>query len=98
MIPDPCTILPHGTRATVIDHWEWPHGTTGVITRLPKAVLELLAADTIHSDLAILVHHLDGPHWHQYVQFDTLTDDGSGDGPYSGGVVELDCLKANPRE
>jgi hypothetical protein len=89
-----------GVRVRIDGHWEWPDGTTGIIRPSPGVVREL-CEETPNSDAdfiaAGLVRKVKARHGHiycQWVQFDVPTDDGSGDGPYTGGEVDNGCLTA----
>ncbi len=98
MTGDSTDIFPFGSRVRTQGHWEWPDGTEGVVVPWPHAVQELVGSSadpSIPSDLARATRTQDGElNYTQWVAFDEPTDDGSGDGPYVGGEVEVACLVA----
>ncbi|MFN0011453.1 MAG: hypothetical protein ACKVS8_07395 [Phycisphaerales bacterium] len=94
---DPPT-FPDGARVVIRGHFEWPDGTTGIVRAFP-AFVRTLAAEPPHAqgdfDAAGLVRRLDveqNSFLSQWIVFDVPTDDGSGDGPYKGGEVDVQCL------
>jgi hypothetical protein len=81
-----------GQRVRVFRHWEFADGISGTISQPIPSIVELAepgqwlghvgTTKTIKG--AIVVY---------YVAFDEPADDGSGDGPYLGAVIEAECLE-----
>ena len=89
-------VYPIGSRIVINGHWEWPDGTTGRVAEFPGFVRSLRGDEADQPDHAWLYHTyetLKGPLHVQWVEFDRATDDGSGDGPYLAGEVDVECLR-----
>ena len=80
-----------GDRVRVSGHWEWPDGLTGTVAA-PVPFLMSLAEPGEWQGHRLTTGGRRGPIVCYYVEFDRAADDGSGDGPYRGGVIEADCL------
>lgn len=92
---DPAT-YPIGSRVVIRGDWEWPDGTMGRVAEFPGFIRSLRDEEADQPDHAWLYHTyetLKGPMHVQWVEFDQLTDDGSGDGPYRAGVVDVSSLR-----
>jgi len=88
-------VYPIGSRIVIRGNWEWPDGTTGTVAEFPEAIRSLHYQGADQPDYAWLYYiddTLKGPKHMQWVEFDQLTDDGSGDGPYGAGVVDVENL------
>jgi hypothetical protein len=79
-----------GDRVVVKNHCEFPDGTVGTIT-YPAEFL-LLASPGEWKGHCRTVLGRKAPIVFYFVQFDRMTDDGSGDGPYSGGEIDAESL------
>ena len=83
---------PIGTRVILDGHWEFSDGTIGRIATPPEFVIGLANAGE-------WVGHVrthsgkNGKIDSYFVTFDSPTDDGSGDGPYTGGEIDHDSLR-----
>jgi hypothetical protein len=81
-----------GDRVRTVGCFEFPDGTTGIISMPPPTVTEVLQPGEWHG------------HCHQrydrkglvisyYVEFDKPADDGSGDGPYQASEIASKFLE-----
>ena len=85
---------PIGTRVRLKGHWEFPDGTTGIISPPPEFAVSL--AEPGEWSGHVRTHQARNGVIHSYfVVFDSLTDDGSGDGPYCGGEIDHDAIQIN---
>jgi hypothetical protein len=88
-----------GTRV-IVNGDSWPDGTRGVVACFPTFVVNLCSEPPGSSDdflaggLARRVRTPRGIVYSQYVEFDSPTDDGSGDGPYGGSEIQVTYLEA----
>jgi hypothetical protein len=80
-----------GDRVLIRGHWEFPDGTTGTVSAPEPFLLELSGPGEWVGHVRTF-RGAKGPVTTYYVRFDHPTDDGSGDGPYSGGEIEAECL------
>lgn len=89
-------VYPIGSRVVINGHFEWPDGTQGTIASFPTAVRSLRSDGGDEAGTDWLYHTFNttkGPLNAQWVEFDEPTDDGSGDGPYRAGEVDVGCLR-----
>ncbi len=88
------SLYPAGTRVRISGHWEWPDGTLGTIAKYPDFVRDFHETGPpqgrfLAAGLALGTKSHKGDLITQWVEFDVPTDDGSGDGPYTGGSVDI---------
>jgi hypothetical protein len=79
-------------RVILQGHWEFPDGTTGTISMPPKFAIDLSEPGEWqeHRRIHPCRSGLMTSYW---VVFDTPTDDGSGDGPYLAGEIDVAALQ-----
>ena len=85
-------IYPVGTRVVLKGHWEFPDGTIGTIAE-PTDFLRELSGDDQWNDHVQTCWAKDKKILSYFVLFDEATDDGSGDGPYTGGVIDQGAIQ-----
>lgn len=81
-----------GDRVVLQGNWEFPDGTVGTITA-PTAFMIRLAGKGEWQGHRRVTKARRGMMTFYYVVFDTPTDDGSGDGPYRGGEIDVGSLR-----
>jgi hypothetical protein len=88
-----------GDRVRIIGHEGWPDGATGTIAEFPAVVIDACSqppGSPVDFDAAGIVRRIktsDRAKSSQWVEFDTPTDDGSGDGPYRQAEILIDYLR-----
>lgn len=75
-----------GERVRLTGHREFPDGTSGTISAPPEVLIEVWGAE--RSGIRRLHRAGSRRVTSFYVVFDNPTDDGSGDGPYSGAEID----------
>ena len=85
-------LFPLGTRVRIVGHWGFPDGTAGEIAPIPEFV-RTMRENPDDSFLFYEERTKRGPRICQWVNFDQPTDDGSGDGPYSGAGIWVELLR-----
>ena len=83
-----------GDRVVIRGHWEFPDGTTGVVGE-PLAAIRGLATGKWEEHCLIGLTPR-GPQAQYSITFDIPTDDGSGDGPYAGAMIDAASLELLP--
>lgn len=79
-------------RVRLAGHWEFPDGTIGTISEPDPFIVELSGPGEWQGHRRIHAGR-DRMLTTYFVRFDTPTDDGSGDGPYSAGEIEEESME-----
>lgn len=84
-------LLKLGDRVRITGNWEWADGTTGTVEKPDPVMIELCPNEwqgirrVSKARNQIIITY--------FIKFDQPQDDGSGDGPYTGGEVDEANLK-----
>jgi hypothetical protein len=81
-----------GDRVKVIPYDSWPEGAFGIVAVQPDYVREALGSKAAMEGTQITIKGRDRIITCVWVEFDQPAHDGSDDGPYTAGTVDIEYL------
>jgi hypothetical protein len=85
-----------GDKVVVTGDHEFPDGTKGEIRQPPRGVISLVPNGEWNGPERTFITAT-GKHISYWIQFKIPTDDGSGDGPYTGAEISLENIALQKR-